>query len=120
MLKLTPLAIALLTVISIAPKSQALTTTDRPASLQQPAGNLHAQVIIKIGTQTESRHEEIERYRRAELEREREAAWRRRHRYYSHRHNNYEYRGESNNRGEYNNNSRSGSSYERYERYERR
>jgi hypothetical protein len=113
MLKLTPLAIALLTVISIAPQSQALTAGDRSASFQQPAQNLHAQVIIKIGGQTESHSEESERRRRWELEREKEAAWRR-HKYYSRRYNrNYnEYRGES--RGEYRSESRGEYSRDRH------
>jgi hypothetical protein len=44
MLKLTSLAIALLTVISIVPKSDAAMTTDRHLSLQHPTGEFHAQV----------------------------------------------------------------------------
>ncbi len=44
MLKLTSLAIALLTVISIAPKSDAAMTIDRHLSHQHPTGELHAQI----------------------------------------------------------------------------
>ncbi len=43
MLKVTPLAIALLTIISIAPQSQAMTATVQPLSLQQPLAHLQAQ-----------------------------------------------------------------------------
>ena len=46
MLKLTSLAIALLAVISIAPKSEAAMTIDRHLSLQHPTGELHAQVNL--------------------------------------------------------------------------
>ncbi len=71
MLKLTSLALAqpigtiigLLTVIAIAPKSEAMTANAQPISLQQPAGDLHAQVIFKIGTPE---------YRRREAQRRRE------------------------------------------------
>jgi hypothetical protein len=81
MLKLTSLALGLLTVITIAPKSEAMSANVSPLSLQQPAGNLHSQVIIKLGGQPE-RYDRAE-IRRRELEREREAA-RRRHQYHSH------------------------------------
>jgi hypothetical protein len=59
MLKLTSLALGLLTIIALAPASQAATTIDR-VSFGQPAGDLHAQVIIKIG---EQRKREVERRR---------------------------------------------------------
>jgi hypothetical protein len=94
MLKFTPLALGLLTVIAIAPASQAATTL-HPVSLQQPTGDLHSQVILKIGGQPEYHHRE-EAARRRELERERERereAARRRHQYYSHHHSR-EYHGE--------------------------
>lgn len=81
MLKLTSLALGLLTVMAIAPKSEAMSANTNPLSLQQPAGNLHSQVIIKLGGQSE-RYDRAE-IRRRELEREREAA-RRRHQYHSH------------------------------------
>jgi hypothetical protein len=42
-LKVTSLAIAALTVISIVPKSQAMTTTVNPLSIQPAVGNLYAQ-----------------------------------------------------------------------------
>jgi hypothetical protein len=79
--KFTALAIALLTVISIAPKSQAMSTTDSAVSARQPAGDLHAQLIIKIGGNDRSYRDE-DRYR--QIEREREAE-RRRREYYSQR-----------------------------------
>jgi hypothetical protein len=98
MLKLTSLALGLLTVIAIAPKSEAMSATTSPLSLQTPAGNLHSQVIIKLGGQSErdDRHDRGEAYRRRELEleREREAA-RRRHQVREHhdryRDNDYRY-----------------------------
>jgi hypothetical protein len=81
MLKLTSLALGLLTVIAIAPKSEAMSATTSPLSLQTPAGNLHSQVTIKLGGQSErnDRYDRGEAYRRRELElaREREAARRR-------------------------------------------
>jgi hypothetical protein len=81
MSKLTALAIGLLTVISIAPQSQAMTTNIDSPSLQQPAANLHSQIILKVAEQqreySHHRHDESEdRYhghrRERELERERE------------------------------------------------
>ena len=98
MSKLTTLAISLLTVISIAPKSQAMTTNTNSPSLQQPAANLHSQVIFKVAEQpreysyhrrhdkSEDRHhghrreEEREHELEQEHEREREAAEHHRHR----------------------------------------
>ena len=74
MLKLTSLALGLLTVIAIAPKSEAMSANNVQSSLQQPAGDLHAQVIFKIGT-PEYRRREAQR--RREMER-REAERRRR------------------------------------------
>jgi hypothetical protein len=85
--KLTALAIALLTVMSIAPKSQAMTATDSPLSIAQPAKNLQAQLIIKIGGDSDRSYRGDDRrrddyYRRLEQEREAE---RRRREYYSQR-----------------------------------
>ena len=92
MSKLTTLAIALLTVISIAPKSQAMTTNTNAPSLEQPAANLHSQVILKVAEQpreyshrrrhdkSEDRYPEHRREEDREDEREREAAEHRRHR----------------------------------------
>jgi hypothetical protein len=81
MLKLTSLALGLLTVIAIAPTSQAATNVSSLA-LQTPAGDLHSQVIIKLGGQPQyyqrgegARRRELQRQR--ELEREREALRRR-------------------------------------------
>jgi hypothetical protein len=92
MLKLTSLVLGLLTVIAIAPASQAMTTNNSHVSLQTPAGNLHSQVILKIGGQPEYRHRD-NADRRRELEREREAA-RRRHHYRGHREDRGHDRGE--------------------------
>jgi hypothetical protein len=97
MTKLTALAIALLTVITIAPQSQATSVHAAAGSTSQPTEELHAQLIIKIGgdSQPNYRGEDRRRYRE---EREREAI-RRRREYYSQR--NY-YRNEyDRNRGEY-------------------
>jgi hypothetical protein len=79
MLKLTSLAIGLLTVIAIAPKSEAMSANNiQPQSLQQPAGELHAQVIFKIGT-PEYRYREAEHRREREREEERRRNYRRYH-----------------------------------------
>jgi hypothetical protein len=79
MLKLTSLAIGLLTVVSMAPKSEAMSVTAAPLSLQQPAGDLHAQVIFKIGGQQDYRRRmNLQRRRELELQREREREARRR------------------------------------------
>jgi hypothetical protein len=81
MLKLiTPLALAALTIISIAPNSEAMSANIRPLSVGQPGGDLHAQVIIKFGDRGYSRRAAAQR--RRELEREREAARRRQYRRY--------------------------------------
>ncbi len=82
MSKLTSLAIGVLSAIAIAPASPAMAATSNPsAAVQQPAGDLHAQVIFKIGTPYYQRgyysNWEYDRYRRRlEWEREREARWR--------------------------------------------
>jgi hypothetical protein len=98
MSKLTALAIGLLTVISIAPQSQAMTTNIDAPSLQQPAANLHSQVILKVSEQpreysnrrrydkSEDRYSghrrewERKQEQKREYEREREAAEHHRHR----------------------------------------
>jgi hypothetical protein len=52
MSKLTSIAIGLLTAVAILPASQAMAATSNASSaIQQPAGDLHAQVIFKIGPQ---------------------------------------------------------------------
>jgi DNA-binding LacI/PurR family transcriptional regulator len=80
MSKLTALAIGMLMVISIAPKSQAMTTKIEAPALQ-PAANLHSQIILKAADESREysnhrRHDESEDrhqgYRRGERERERE------------------------------------------------
>jgi hypothetical protein len=86
--QIAPFAIGLLTVVAIAPSSQAMTTTSQPQSLQQPSKDLHAQIQIIIGGGRPEYHggyrwREIERLRRIEIERAEE---RRRQEYYSRRH----------------------------------
>jgi hypothetical protein len=95
MSKLTALAIALLTVISIAPESQAMSTNASPIAVKQPAGDLQAQLIIKIGGNSDrpyygdDRRREDDYYRR--LEQEREAERRRREFYAQRRHDRRRY-----------------------------
>jgi hypothetical protein len=81
-LKLTSLAIGLLTIVSIAPHAEAMTATAVPASIERPAANLHSQVILKVGDRHRgySRGGILQRRRELELRREREEA-RRRDRY---------------------------------------
>ncbi len=62
MLKLISLAIGLITIVSIAPNSEAMTANMQP-SLQQPAANLHSQIIFRIGDRGYTRREEGQ-YRR--------------------------------------------------------
>jgi hypothetical protein len=79
MLKLTSLALGLLTVLSIAPSSEAMSANINPVSLQQPAANLHSQVILRIGDRKGySRRGQLQRQRDLELQRRREAERRRR------------------------------------------
>jgi hypothetical protein len=90
MLKLTPLALGILTVLSIAPMSAAMTTNNQLLRVQQPAADRHAQLIIKIGGGQPDYHRREDEYRRQrEFERirelERDAERRRRHEYYSRR-----------------------------------
>jgi hypothetical protein len=63
MFKLTSLAIWLITIISFAPKSEAMSTNGQPSSLQQPATNLRSQIIFRIGDRGYTRREEWQ-YRR--------------------------------------------------------
>jgi hypothetical protein len=51
MSKLTSIAIGLLTAVAIVPTSQAMAATSNTPAIPQPAGDLHAQVILKIGPQ---------------------------------------------------------------------
>jgi hypothetical protein len=75
MLKLTALAIGLLTAISIAPTAQAANVGGSAPSIQ-PSENLHAQIIIKVGGNNDDGHDRYRdgyHRRQAELAREREA-----------------------------------------------
>jgi hypothetical protein len=82
MSRFTALTIGLLTVISIAPSSQAMTTNASLQSLKQPTGDLHAQLIIKIGGEPDRGYRRDDRHRDFEQQREAE---RRRREYYSQR-----------------------------------
>ncbi len=77
MLKLTALAIGLLTAISIVPAAQAANISGGSApTIHQASDNLHAQIIIKVGGNNDDDHDRYREgyYRRqAELAREREA-----------------------------------------------
>ncbi|WP_373543034.1 hypothetical protein [Chamaesiphon sp.] len=88
MLKFAPLAIGLLTALSIAPTPAAMAANSHPQAVPQPAANRHAQLIIKIGGgggHSDYRHRDGEYRRREwEIERAREAD-RRRHEYYARR-----------------------------------
>jgi hypothetical protein len=69
MFKITPLIIGLLAVISIAPKSQAMTANNN--SLAKPARDLHAQVFVRVGERPEFRHHQrSEHYRQERQERQ--------------------------------------------------
>ena len=80
MSKLTSLAIGLLSAIAMFPATQAMAATNKSAVVDRPAGDLHAQVIFKIGPQYRDRgyysNWEGDRYRRRQWERDREARWR--------------------------------------------
>jgi hypothetical protein len=65
--------IGLLTIGSIAPNSEAMTANTQP-SLQQPAANLHAQIIFRIGDRGYTRRQEGQYRRDLILQRRREAA----------------------------------------------
>ncbi len=90
MSKLTSLAVGLLTAISIVPAAQAMAASSNTSVTSRPAADLHAQVIVKIGTpvyrEPEYHRDWEARRRHIEWEREREArarweAERRHHRY---------------------------------------
>ncbi|WP_310413989.1 hypothetical protein [Chamaesiphon sp. OTE_8_metabat_110] len=74
MLKLTSLAIGLLSILTMAPRSEAMTANARPVSIDRPAANLQSQIILKIGDRGYSRGSNYRRRRELELQREREAA----------------------------------------------
>jgi hypothetical protein len=63
MLKFTSIAIGLLTTIAFVPNSEAMTANIQPLSLQQPAANLHSQIIFRIGDRGYTRRQEWQ-YRR--------------------------------------------------------
>jgi hypothetical protein len=95
MLKLiTPIAIGLLTVISIAPKSEAIPINLNSVSFGIPGGDSHSQVVIKIGGQPDyaDRRQSLRR-REFELQQQRQSE-RRRYRYHSQHDRIDEYRGE--------------------------
>jgi hypothetical protein len=105
MLKIVPLAVGLLTVLSIVPNAQAF-------PLQQPISQPQLAIVIgsqqptyqgKSGYYGHSRYNyRAAELRRLELERQREiAAERRRHQYYSHHHNNGYYNNANYNTGVY-------------------
>jgi len=79
MLKLISLALAqpigtiigLITIVSIAPKSEAMTANMQP-SLQQPAVNLHSQIIFRIGERSYTRRQEWQYRRDLRMQRRRE------------------------------------------------
>jgi hypothetical protein len=96
MWKLTSLAIGLLTIGSIAPKSEAMTANTQP-SLQQPAANLHSQIIFRIGERGYTRREEWQYRRDLRMQRRREAE----RRQYGHM-GRYHRDGDRNHDGEYN------------------
>lgn len=56
MSKITSIAVGLLTAISIVPAAGAMAAIPNTPAIQQPAENLHAQVILKIGPQIRRAH----------------------------------------------------------------
>jgi hypothetical protein len=73
MLKFTSIAIGLLTIVSMTPKSEAITANVQPSSLQQPAGNLHSQIIFRIGDRGYTRREEGQYRRDLKMQRKRDS-----------------------------------------------
>jgi hypothetical protein len=51
MSKFTSIVIGLLTAVAILPASQVMAATSTNPVVQQPSGDLHAQVILKVGPQ---------------------------------------------------------------------
>jgi hypothetical protein len=97
MQKLTSLAIGLLSAISMLPSGQAMADTSSSHSATLPTGDLHAQIIVKIGTPSREPEyrpdwEAVRRRREWEREREARARWedeRRHYRPYRHEHRDY-------------------------------
>jgi hypothetical protein len=81
---ITPLALAAITVISIAPKSQAIPINLNSIYIgQNRDGDTRVKAVIQVGDQPDySNRWDVRRRREWEAQRER-AAERRRHRYYS-------------------------------------
>jgi hypothetical protein len=72
MLKLTSLAIGLLTAISLAPAAQAMNASGNTPATHQASENLHAQIIIKVNPQIGGGHDyDRDRYEHDRYERER-------------------------------------------------
>jgi hypothetical protein len=72
MLKLTSLAISLLTAISLAPAAQAMNASGNTPATHQASENLHAQIIIKVNPQIGGGHDyDRDRYEHERYERER-------------------------------------------------
>ncbi len=99
MLKLAPVIMGVLAAVSIAQPTFAMSATNRAASVNLPASNRQAQLIIKIGGNNGGGYEserEIERHRHIErerqIERERWEAKRRHmeHERYEHRRGGYD------------------------------
>jgi hypothetical protein len=105
MSKFISLALGLLAVISIVPKSEAMSANIQPSSLQQPAKNLHSQIIFRIGERGYTRREEWQYRRDLRMQQRR---WERRNGGYNRGgYNRGEYnRNDGYNRGEYNRNGR--------------
>jgi hypothetical protein len=72
MLKLMSLAIGLLTIVSMTPKSEAMSANIQPSSLQQPATNLHSQIIFRIGDRGYTRRQEWQYRRDLKMQQRRE------------------------------------------------
>jgi hypothetical protein len=71
MLKLTSLAIGLLTAITLAPAAQAMNASGNTPATHQASENLHAQIIIKVNPQIGGGGHDYERDRHDRYERER-------------------------------------------------
>lgn len=89
MSKLIAITAGLFSVIALVPTAQAATSTSNQSTLQKPTGDLHAQVIIRLGGPPAPYHrEDFDRHRQWQIEREREAE--RRREFYSRRHREHE------------------------------
>jgi hypothetical protein len=88
MLKPISVIIGCLTIIAMAPRSDAMMANSQPTAIEQAAANLHSQVILKIGDRDRrynrdrgySRGSILQQRRNLERQRDREAD-RRRYRY---------------------------------------